>query len=68
MNKGKVKWFNSVKGFGFITPESGDQEVFVHYSEIKCDGYATLQEGQSVDYEIGESEKGPFAKNVVPIQ
>ena len=68
MSKGTVKWFNADKGFGFITPEGGGNDLFVHYSEIKSDGgYATLSEGQAVEYEIGEGKKGPCATNVVPI-
>ena len=66
MGKGTVKWFNSKKGFGFITPDDGGDDLFVHHSEIKVEGYATLNEGQSVDYEIGEGKKGPCAVNVSP--
>ena len=66
MATGIVKWFNSSKGFGFIAPEDGGDELFVHYSEIKSDGYATLDEGQKVEYEVGEGKKGPCATNVVP--
>ena len=66
MSKGTVKWFNSDKGYGFITPEDGGKDLFVHYSEIKNGGgYATLQDGQAVEYEIGEGQKGPCANNVV---
>jgi CspA family cold shock protein len=68
MSNGTVKWFNADKGFGFITPDGGGNDLFVHYSEIKSDGgYATLSEGQAVEYEIGEGKKGPCATNVVPI-
>ncbi len=66
MATGIVKWFNSSKGFGFIAPEDGGDDLFVHYSEIKSDGYATLDEGQKVEYEVGEGKKGPCATNVVP--
>lgn len=66
MSKGTVKWFNANKGFGFITPEEGGKDLFVHHSEIKIDGYATLKDGQAVEFDIGESEKGPCANNVVP--
>jgi len=66
MSNGTVKWFNSEKGFGFITPEDGGKDLFVHYSEIKASGFATLEEGQKVDYEVGEGQKGPCAKSVVP--
>ncbi|MEY8200726.1 MAG: cold-shock protein [Colwellia sp.] len=64
-NKGTVKWFNAEKGFGFITPDGGDNDLFVHYSEIKTDtDYATLNEGQVVEFEVGEGQKGPCATNV----
>jgi CspA family cold shock protein len=63
---GTVKWFNSKKGFGFITPDDGGDDLFVHHSEIKTEGYATLNEGQTVEYEIGEGKKGPCATNVIP--
>ena len=64
---GIVKWFNADKGFGFITPEDGGKDLFVHHSEIQTDGYATLNDGQQVEYEIGEGQKGPCATNVVPL-
>jgi CspA family cold shock protein len=68
MSKGIVKWFNADKGFGFITPEGGDKDLFVHFSEIKSGGgYATLNEGQAVEFEIGQGQKGPCATNVVPL-
>lgn len=71
MARGTVKWFNASKGFGFIVAEESDEssnkDYFVHHSEIKVDGYATLRDGQKVEFEIGESEKGPCANNVVPI-
>lgn len=66
MSKGTVKWFNATKGYGFIAPDDGGQELFVHHSEIKVNGYATLDEGQQVEFEIGEGKKGPCATNVVP--
>ena len=66
MADGKVKWFNDSKGFGFIEPEGGDKDLFVHMSEIKMDGFKTLKDGQSVDYEEGSGDKGPCATNVVP--
>lgn len=66
MATGIVKWFNSSKGFGFIAPEDGGDDLFVHYSEIKSDGYASLDEGQKVEFEVGEGKKGPCATNVVP--
>jgi len=65
MSKGTVKWFNADKGFGFITPEVGVNDLFVHYSDIKTDtGYATLNEGQVVEFDVGEGQKGPCANNV----
>ncbi|MBW8042525.1 MAG: cold-shock protein [Planctomycetes bacterium] len=66
MSTGKVKWFNSSKGFGFITPDGGGEDLFVHHSEIKTSGYASLDEDQSVEFEIGEGKKGPCATNVTP--
>ncbi len=66
MSKGTVKWFNADKGFGFISPEDGSNDLFVHHSEIKTEGYATLDENQKVTYEVGEGKKGPCANNVVP--
>jgi len=67
MATGKVKWFNAEKGFGFITPDDGSKDVFVHHSAITGQGYKTLSEGQSVEFEIGEGQKGPAAKNVRPL-
>ena len=61
---GTVKWFNSSKGFGFIARESGD-DVFVHYSSIRGVGYRSLEEGQSVEFDIVEGQKGPQAQDVV---
>ncbi len=66
MSKGKVKWFNADKGFGFIAPDDGGKDLFVHHSEIKVDGFATLDEGQPVEFEVGQGPKGPCANNVVP--
>ncbi|WDV47313.1 cold-shock protein [Clostridiaceae bacterium M8S5] len=63
MERGKVKWFNATKGFGFLTRENGE-DVFVHYSAIVSDGFKTLDEGQEVEFEIVEGEKGPQAANV----
>jgi CspA family cold shock protein len=62
---GVVKWFNNVKGFGFIEPENGDGDIFVHYSEIQSDGYKTLSRGQAVTYDVREGPKGMQALNVV---
>jgi len=68
MSKGTVKWFNADKGFGFITPEDGGKDLFVHFSEIKANGeYATLNDGQSVEFEVGQGQKGPCATGVVPL-
>jgi CspA family cold shock protein len=64
--QGTVKWFNGKKGFGFIKPDDSDGDLFVHHSEIKTDGYATLNEGQRVEFEIGQGKKGPCATNVIP--
>lgn len=66
MSSGIVKWFNSSKGYGFITPDDGGKDLFVHHSDIQTSGYATLDEGQKVEYEVGEGQKGPCAKNVTP--
>ena len=67
VSSGIVKWFNGKKGFGFITPDGGGDDLFVHHSEIKTTGYASLEEGQKVEYEVGEGQKGrPCATNVVP--
>ncbi len=63
---GTVKWFNNSKGYGFITPEDGGADLFVHMSSIQMDGYKTLAENQNVDYEPGTGDKGPVAENVVP--
>ena len=67
MAKGKVKWFNEQKGFGFIA-EDGGQDVFVHYSSIKEQGFKTLAEGDAVEFEVVAGPKGPKAENVVRAQ
>ena len=64
MATGTVKWFNDAKGFGFITPAEGGKDVFVHFSAIQGDGFKTLAEGASVEYEIEDGPKGPQARNV----
>lgn len=66
MSTGTVKWFNASKGYGFITPDEGGSDLFVHHSEIRMSGYATLDENQRVTFEVGEGKKGPCATNVVP--
>ena len=64
MAQGTVKWFNSEKGFGFITPEDGSADVFVHFSAIASDGYKALDEGQNVEFDVTQGQKGPQAENV----
>jgi cold shock protein len=64
MTTGKVKWFNDSKGFGFITPDDGGKDLFVHFSEIQGSGYRNLEEGQRVSYEATEGQKGPQASSV----
>lgn len=66
MASGKVKWFNDQKGYGFITPDDGGKDLFVHHTEIQSDGFRTLAEGQPVQYEVASSDKGPKAVKVVP--
>ncbi len=61
---GKVKWFNSAKGFGFITPEQGGKDIFVHFSAIAGDAFRELTEGDEVEFELNEGKKGPEAANV----
>ncbi len=66
MQKGTVKWFNSEKGYGFIQSESGE-DVFVHFSAIQGEGYKTLEEGASVEFEVIDGAKGPQAANVIKL-
>ena len=66
VKKGTVKWFNNSKGFGFIEPSEGGKDLFVHMSEIQMEGFKTLKDGESVEYQEGSGEKGPCATNVVP--
>jgi CspA family cold shock protein len=61
---GKVKWFNEAKGFGFITPEDGSKDCFVHYSAIQGNGFRTLAEGDRVEFDVVQGQKGPAAENV----
>ena len=65
--KGTVKWFNNSKGYGFITPEDGGKDLFVHMNDIQMDGYKTLKENQNVEFEVTEGEKGPAAIKVTPL-
>ena len=67
MVTGKVKWFNDAKGFGFITPDSGGADLFAHFSQINGGGFKTLQEGQSVRFEITMGMKGQQASNIQPM-
>jgi len=67
MATGTVKWFNDAKGFGFIAPESGGKDLFIHHSNIAVSGFKTLAEGAKVEFEERQGQKGPEAINVVPI-
>jgi len=66
VSTGTVKWFNSSKGYGFIAPDDGSDDLFVHHSDVKTQGYASLNEGQKVEFEVGQGKKGPCATNVIP--
>jgi len=63
---GTVKWFNDAKGFGFITPDDGSKDCFVHHSAIQTEGFRTLAEGSRVEFDVVEGQKGPAAENVSP--
>jgi len=65
---GVVKWFNGEKGYGFIARDSGEKDVFVHFSAINAEGFRTLREGQRVEFEVAEGQKGPQAQNVEIIE
>jgi CspA family cold shock protein len=67
MARGTVKWFDGEKGYGFITPEDGGKDLFVHFSNIAGNGYRSLEEGQQVQFELGEGRKGPEATEVQAI-
>ena len=67
MPKGTVKWFNDQKGFGFITPEDGSADLFVHHSAIQGGGFRSLAENDVVEFEVGQGPKGPRAENVVKV-
>ena len=66
MNKGTVKWFNNQKGYGFISDEQGN-DIFVHFSGIKSDGFKSLEEGQAVEFDVADGAKGPQATNVTKL-
>ena len=65
---GTVKWFNDAKGFGFITPENGGKDCFVHHTAIKADGFRSLSEGERVEFDIVQGQKGPAAENVTKVK
>lgn len=64
MTRGKVKWFNDSKGYGFIEPQDGSTDIFVHFSSIEMEGFRTLAEGQEVEFEVQSGERGAYAANV----
>jgi cold shock protein len=68
MPTGRVKWFNNAKGYGFILPENGEEDYFVHYSSIQMDGYKTLKAGQQVSFDLLEGPKGTHAVNIMSVE
>ena len=68
MSTGKVKWFKAEKGYGFITVEGQSKDIFVHFSAINADGYKTLEEGQTVEFDVVEGDRGPQAANVTVVE
>lgn len=68
MAQGVVKWFNDVKGFGFITPDEGGEELFAHFSAIEMKGFKSLKEGQKVTFEVDEGPKGKQATHIKPVE
>jgi CspA family cold shock protein len=64
MARGKVKWFNDAKGYGFIAPDDGSKDIFVHHTAIQAEGFRSLAENDPVEYEVGQGTKGPQAENV----
>jgi CspA family cold shock protein len=65
--KGTVKWFNDSKGFGFVTPEDGSKDCFVHHTAIQSEGFKSLREGQQVEFDVVQGQKGPAAENVTAV-
>lgn len=68
MQSGTVKWFNDAKGFGFIEPEQGGEDVFAHFSAIKMEGFRTLRQGGRVTFELVQGPKGQLAQNITPVE